>query len=677
LGKSVLRGNGKKTREARGDALALASRAIGLLAMTLLLSPRVAQGAAPDRGSSERLAPMLLQLLDEYDRRGEDGVRRFAAARRIQLRESAQGALIPVILEPRAGISTREIDARRIEALGGRVDAVSESFLRVLVPPADARRLADLSEVRVVRTPSIATGVSGFGPIVSESVALTGAAILQQLFTGAGVKAAVVDLGFQGLSTVIAAGELPANTVGVDFTGTGIESTTPHGVAVAEELLDMAPGVQLYCIKIGDEVDLQNAATYLRQNAIYIANHSVAWVLASYYDDTGPINSIINASHDNDGVFWSVAAGNAAQSHWRGAWSDPDHDGRLNFSPTQNTLSLGLGDGTITVFLNWNQYGNSVTNLDLYVRDRTGHIAASSTNPQNGPQDPSEAVSFTYSSSQAPYTVEVVWVSGPTSGLDVTLFSFDNTFGQAIAASSTMDPADAHGAVAVGAIPESSYSNAIPPLEPYSSQGPTTDGRTKPDFCAPDGTSTYTYGILGSYGTSFAAPVVAGAAALWQQRFGIEPPASLVQTLSRLTHPIGTQTQNSMCGMGEIIAWLDTDGDGIPDPIDNCPYTPNADQKDSGGLNTTTPDGIGDVCQCGDIDNNGIVNANDGTKYLRASLGLSPYGSIAAMPGAAAPEKCDVNGDGVCNANDASIITRATLGLSPGIQQKCTAAVPH
>jgi subtilase family protein len=538
--------------------MTLARRAIGLLAVVLLLSGRAAQGAGPASGTSERVAPMLLQLLDEYDRGGESGVRRIAAARRIQLRESAQGVLIPVILEPRAGISTREIDPQQIEALGGRVDAVSTSFLRVLVPPAEARRLADLSDVRVVRTPTIATAVSGFGTIVSESVALTGAAALQNTLTGSGVKAAVVDLGFEGLSTVIAAGELPANTISVDFTGTGVESTTPHGVAVSEELLDMAPGVQLYCLKVGDEVDLQNAATYLSQNGIHIANHSVAWVLGSYYDDTGPINGIINASHDNDGVFWSVAAGNAAQQHWRGAWSDPDHDGRLNFSPTENTLSLGLIDGTITVFLNWNQYGNSVTNLDLYVLDGTGAIAASSTNVQNGLQDPSEAVSFTYDPSRAPYTAEVVWVSGPTSGLDVTLFSFDNTFGPAIAASSTMDPADAHGAVAVGAIPESSYSEATPPLESYSSQGPTTDGRTKPDFCAPDGTSTYTYGILGSYGTSFSAPIAAGAAALWQQEMGAVSPAQVVERLSGFTHPVGTSTPNSTCGMGKIIALRET-----------------------------------------------------------------------------------------------------------------------
>jgi hypothetical protein len=35
---------------------------------------------------------------------------------------------------------------------------------------------------------------------------------------------------------------------------------------------------------------------------------------------------------------------------------------------------------------------------------------------------------------------------------------------------------------------------------------------------------------------------------------------------------------------------LDSDGDGIPDPEDNCPNTPNPDQLDTNG------DGVGDAC---------------------------------------------------------------------------------
>jgi hypothetical protein len=119
---------------------------------------------------------------------------------------------------------------------------------------------------------------------------------------------------------------------------------------------------------------------------------------------------------------------------------------------------------------------------------------------------------------------------------------------------------------------------------------------------------------------------------------------------------------------------VDTDGDGVPDLVDNCPYTYNPDQKDSGGVNTTTPDGIGDACQCGDINGDGIVNLTDNVLFGRALVGLSPYFTVAGMPGNA---KCDVNGDGSCNLADNTIIARAIAGLGAGIQQACPAAVCH
>jgi hypothetical protein len=119
----------------------------------------------------------------------------------------------------------------------------------------------------------------------------------------------------------------------------------------------------------------------------------------------------------------------------------------------------------------------------------------------------------------------------------------------------------------------------------------------------------------------------------------------------------------------------DKDGDTIPDQFDNCPFTANTDQKDSGGIGMgSPPDGIGDACQCGDVNNDGIVSTSDNTILTRSLVGLPPYGSVGAMPGAA---KCDVNGDGVCTTADLTIITRALVNLSPGIKQVCPAAICH
>jgi len=121
---------------------------------------------------------------------------------------------------------------------------------------------------------------------------------------------------------------------------------------------------------------------------------------------------------------------------------------------------------------------------------------------------------------------------------------------------------------------------------------------------------------------------------------------------------------------------LDTDGDGVPDQSDNCPYTANPDQKDSGGVGAgSLPDGIGDACQCGDVNNDGIVNGTDGTLLSRAAVNLAPFtAGVTALPGFA---KCDVNASNTCDGTDATILRRATVGLAPAIKQGCTAAIPH
>ena len=54
---------------------------------------------------------------------------------------------------------------------------------------------------------------------------------------------------------------------------------------------------------------------------------------------------------------------------------------------------------------------------------------------------------------------------------------------------------------------------------------------------------------------------------------------------------------------------IDIDYDGVVDSQDNCPSTPNPDQKNTNG------DEYGDACQMGDQDNDGVTDFKDNCRY--------------------------------------------------------------
>lgn len=115
-------------------------------------------------------------------------------------------------------------------------------------------------------------------------------------------------------------------------------------------------------------------------------------------------------------------------------------------------------------------------------------------------------------------------------------------------------------------------------------------------------------------------------------------------------------------------AWaVDSDGDGVDDTLDNCVYVPNAGQEDVGGVGDALPDGIGDACQCGDLDGDGRVDVLDAVLYERHLAALEP--SLAA------PDTCSVVGGRIdCDLHDVAGLRDGLVELAPGVAQVCEAA---
>ena len=655
------------------------SRAVALVA--LLVFTGLVQ-ATPDA--------LLQQIRKQHAAHGPVAAMAVAQGFGLLLREAAGQPLVSVIVD--RSVTRLAGFQGRLSGAGGRLDAVSSSYARLLVPLARLSDLIDAFPNEHLRAPFPAMPVFGLGNALSESVGLTAADGYQAgNLDGTGTKVAVVDLGFAQLGNALAAGELPQTACDAahsqDFTGTGLTTGTKHGTGVAEHVADMAPGAELYCLKIDDQVGLQNAAAYLKTHGIRIANHSVAWVLASYYDDTGAINAIINTSHDSDGVFWSVAAGNAGQKHWRGTWADTDSDNWLEFATGDELMGLTGTAATVTVFLNWDQYGAStMANLDLYVVDTNGNTVASSTDVQGSGYDPAEAVSFSYQASQAPYSVKIRRAGGNAAGLDITMFSFDHNFEYSTATSSLMDPADAHGAFSVGAVNQTSWTQVNPPIRTYSSRGPTNDGRLKPDLVAPDGTTSFTYGV--SNGTSFSAPTVAGATALLLQEDPLQDAVTLGSRLVTGAIDIGAAGPDTVYGAGKLqLPLIDSDSDGLSnvaeiqlgtdalDPDTDGDTLSDGDEVYTYGTDPLATDTDGDQFNDnaevlagtdptsatsfpgdGDLTVDGVVDIRDMLLGLRYLKGLTALTTPQQVHG-------DVTQDGMVNLGDLVVIQGMVLNL--------------
>lgn len=282
----------------------------------------------------------------------------------------------------------------QVVQLGGTLEGEYLDLVQALMPPGELYRLADSPAVRFVRPPLQFVPLA----ITGEGVSATGANVWHSAgYTGAGVKVAILDLGFAGYQGLLGS-ELPASVsvrsfrADGDITGGGEK----HGTGCAEIVYEMAPGATLYLVNFDTEVELANAVNWLRAQGVHIISFSIGSTISGPGDGTGWTNVNVVTPAANAGIAWAVAAGNEGQKHWMGSWYDPDSDGWLNFTATSELNRIGglLGAGTFYFLeLKWDDpFTGSCNDFDLYVIDSNGDVVASSTNLQTCSQKPTESI---------------------------------------------------------------------------------------------------------------------------------------------------------------------------------------------------------------------------------------------------------------------------------------------
>jgi hypothetical protein len=520
--------SGSKRRSALPISLLLSAAAVLLASGTgWRRGPGELPFAGPEEAGSFAVNPKmesaLTRLAGIRSDQGEAAAEDFARIRKIEYRDGSVRVVVAAANASPAALSGEAAALMlraRIAVLGGRVETRSRNFVQAFIPLDALESLAGDALVKYIRLPLRPLKLQ----VTSEGVSRTGADTWRNIpayRTGAAAKICILDIGFLGYRNLLGT-ELPSSVTARSFRADGdIAAGEDHGTACAEIVHDMAPDAELYLVNFDTDVEEAAAVDWLVQQGVQVISYSLGWYNAGAGDGTGPICADVEYAASRN-ILWCSAAGNAAIDHWEGSSEAAYTDGWFNYAGTNRYLEFHVAAyDEVGVSLNWKDWGTwngsdysgSNQDYDLYLYLKQGsnyQLVDKSTNAQTGSQWPTEDIYGWTTDHDAVWAVSIKRVGG-TKPVKLELFvsGDDQGISYAVAAHSIVVPADSASAIAVGATDweDDSYHY-------YSSQGPTHDGRLKPDLTAPSGVSTATYGKWNFYGTSASAPHAAGACGL-------------------------------------------------------------------------------------------------------------------------------------------------------------------
>ncbi|MFI0524646.1 MAG: S8 family serine peptidase [Ilumatobacteraceae bacterium] len=432
-------------------------------------------------------------------------------------------------------------------------------------------------------------------------------------FGGAGIKVGIVDYFDLRLWTAAEHGPQPSLVNGHQFckdtsgfrlcAGNAIVggSDGQHGVAVAEIVKDMAPAAELFIATVGTASDLQDAITWFAAQGVTIVTRSLGSSYDGPGDGTGPLASVVDYAASL-GLVWFNSGGNDALDGYmrRPVPTSLPANGYVDFdrgAGVDTWLRLDAGYSICGVLFDGIRWSNDwylpasqrtdyslefwepLSSTNQFI-DSYNPLAMSEVTGIDLDRNPANGMQNTYDAAQvagaAPLEADdlcvypqnifgdfggIVFmrvkrnaatpVGAAPDQLEIALGDGLLELGYYDVAGSASKPvvdSKNPSLVAVGAV-DPPAGNAI---GYYSSQGPTFDGRIKPDVSAPAGFNSVTFGQAFS-GTSAAAPVAAGIAALLQGAGLAVPGRSTAALVKHFVADLGAPGPDNTFGAGKVL----------------------------------------------------------------------------------------------------------------------------